>query len=312
MMKDFTMTKIIMTVVSMGVVLGCISCQPSSAKRDKPVSHPFLCADYGGNMIRIISVEGQSVWEYPANKPLDAWQMPDGNILFSHIRGIMEVTRDKEIVWEYKTKKPNEIHTCQPLGNGVYLVGVSGPCEIIEIDRNGKRLKTVKLTTNQKRIHGQMRQIRKTKQGTYLVGHNADRVVREYDTNGKVIRTFDVGGNPYSAIRLENGNTLIGTGDGHKLVEVDKDDNIVWQINENELDGNPLRFVAGVQRLANGNTIVCNWGGHGHIGGQPQIFEVTRDKKVVWELFDYENFKTITNVQLLDVKGDVTKGELIK
>ena len=64
--------------------------------------------------------------------------------------------------------------------------------------------------------------------------------------------------------------------------------------------------------MKNGNTVVCNWGGHGHIGEQPQIFEVTRDKKVVWELFDYENFKTLSNVQLLEVKGDVTKGELLK
>jgi hypothetical protein len=307
------MTKIIMTLVLIGVTLTSASCQFDSAANVKPVSHPLLCADYGGNMIRIISAEGKAVWEYPANRPQDAWQMPNGNILFSHLRGVMEVTRDKEIVWQYKTEKPNEIHTCQPLANGVYLVGVSGPCEIIEINRKSQILKSIKLEcVKNKRVHAQMRQIRKTRQGTYLVGHNSDRVVREYDTNGKVIRTFDVGGNPYNGIRLPNGNTLIGCGDGHKLVEVDKDDNIVWQIDENDLDGNPLRFVAGVQRLPNGNTVVCNWGGHGHIGQQPQIFEVTGDKKVVWELFDYDNFKTITNVQLLDVKGDVTKGELIK
>ena len=307
------MTRIIMTIVLIGIALTSASCQLDSAADVEPMSHALLCADYGGNMIRIISDEGQSVWEYPANRPQDVWQMPNGNILFSHIRGVMEVTRDKEIVWEYKTEKPNEIHTCQPLANGVYLVGVSGPCEIIEIDRKSQVLKTIKLEcVKKKNVHAQMRQIRKTRQGTYLVGHNSDRVVREYDTNGKVIRTFDVGGNPYNGIRLPNGNTLIGGGDGHKIVEVDKDDNIVWQIEENELDGNPLRFISGMHRLDNGNTVVCNWGGHGHIGAQPQIFEVTRDKKVVWELFDYENFNTLTAVQLLDVKGDVTKGELIK
>ena len=173
-------------------------------------------------------------------------------------------------------------------------------------------LKTVRLTTNQKNVHGQMRQARKLANGNYLVGHNADRVVREYDRDGKVVRTIDVGGNPYGAIRLPNGNTLVACGDGHKIVEVDADDNIAWQVGENDLEGNPLRFIAGMQRLANGNTVVCNWGGHGHIRAQPQIFEVTRDKKVVGVLDDWKNFSTISGVFVMDLKADPTKFEITR
>lgn len=306
------MKKIVMMVVLIGIALTLASCQSGSARSDKPVSHPFLCSDYGGKMVRMVSAEGAGVWEYPAQGPQDVWRLANGNILFSHIRGVKEVTYDKEVVWEYETEKPNEIHSCQPLGKGIYMIAISGPCEIIEVNRKGEILKTVKLTTNKKNTHAQMRQARKLANGNYLVGHNADRVVREYDGDGKVVRTFDVGGNPYGAIRLRNGNTLIACGDGHKIVEVDADDNIVWQVEENDLEGNPLRFVAGMQRLANGNTVVCNWGGHGHVGEQPQIFEVTPDKKVVWQVFDYDKFSTISNIQLLDVKGDVTKGKILK
>lgn len=288
------------------------SCHLNPAARDKAVSHSFLCADYGANMIRIVSDEGKIVWEHQANRPQDAWQLPNGNILFTHLRGVKEITPGKEVVWEYQTEKPNEVHSCQPLPKGVVMVAVSGPCEILEIDRDGEILKTIKLKTDKKNVHGQMRQVRKLRNGDYLVGHTADRMVREYDPNGKVIREISVQGNPYGGIRLPNGNTLIACGEGHCLIEVDPDDNIVWRIDENELEGHPLRFVAGMQRLPNGNTVVCNWGGHGHVGEQPQVFEVTRDKQVVWQLYDFDRFSTITHIQLLDVKGDVTKGKMLR
>ncbi len=293
-------------------VLMVSSCRLLPGSGQKEVSHSFLCSDYGANMIRMVSACGEIVWEHKVNRPQDVWRLPNGNILLTHLRGVQEITPEKEVVWEYQTDKPNEIHACQPLAKGVVMVAVSGPCEILEIDRDGRILKTVKLKTNKKNVHGQMRQARKLRNGNYLVGHNADRVVREYDPNGKVLREISVPGNPYGGVRLPNGNTLIGCGDGHALVEVDPDDNIVWRIDENDLEGHPLRFVAGVQRLPNGNTVVCNWGGHGHVGEQPQLFEVTRDKKVVWQVFDYDKFSTIAHIQVLDVKGDVTKGKILR
>ncbi len=81
-------------------------------------------------------------------------------------------------------------------------------------------------------------------------------------------------------------------------------------------DLGPVRLdkltVAGLQRLPNGNTVVCNWGGHGHVGKQPLMFEVTRDKKVVWKLEAYMQLRTPSHVQILDVPGDVTKGEVLR
>jgi hypothetical protein len=37
---------------------------------------------------------------------------------------------------------------------------------------------------------------------------------------------------------------------------------------------------------------------------------VSRDKKVVWAFDDRVNFKALSQVQLLDIPGDVTKGEI--
>lgn len=277
-----------------------------------PVSHRFLCADFGGNMIRIVSTDGDIEWEYPAKRPQDAWQMKNGNILFSHVEGAKEVTPGKEIAWEYTVEDGCEVHACQPLSDGNYMVAVSGPCEIREIDPAGEVIKTVKLTTNEKKTHGQMRQVRKLAGGNYIVGHYSEKVVREYDPDGKVVRTTEPGNFAFGGWRTKNGNTIITTGDDHRIVEVDPDDNVVWEINENDIEGNPIRFAAGIHRLRNGNTVVCNWGGHGHVGGQPQIFEVTRSKKLVWQFFDFEKLGTVSGVQVLDEKGDVRKGRILR
>jgi hypothetical protein len=238
--------------------------------------------------------------------------LSNGNFLFSHLGGAMEITRDKRVVWQYATEKGNEVHSCQPLPDGRVLVAECGVCRVIEVDREGRIQKQIKVTTTTAKPHGQMRIVRKTATGTYLVTLFGEHAVAEYDGQGTEVRRFKVPGNPYEALRLPNGNTLVCCGDGHKLVELDPHDKTVWEINENDLPGHPLRFVAGVQRLPNGNTVVCNWGGHGHTGQQPQIFEVTPERKVVWQVFDNQQFRTISHIQLLDVQGDVTRGEILR
>ena len=127
-----------------------------------------------------------------------------------------------------------------------------------------------------------------------------------------MLRSTPVPGDVHEVLRLPDGHLLVTCGDGHKVVEFDTAMKVVWSLDENELPGNPLRLMAGFQRLPNGNTIFCNYLGHGHLGEQPHFFEITRDKKVVWEFADHAHFKTINQIQLLDVPGDVTKGEILR
>lgn len=278
----------------------------------QPVRHPFVCTDNGHNKVFIVSADGRIEWEYPAPGGQDVWRLPNGNILFSHVGGAREVSRDKKVVWEYKAPEGTEVHSCQPLSNGRVLVCENGTSRLIEVDRRGRIRKEVKLKTSVTDVHTQFRIARKLPNGRYLVAFVGENLVRELDDRGRVVRTIQTPGNVFVAVRLPNGNTLIACGDGHRLIEVDAQDRVVWQIEENELPGHPLRFVAGVQRLPNGNTVVCNWGGHGHIGQQPVVFEVTRDKKVVWQVDDHRQFRTISSIQLLDVSGNVRKGQILR
>ena len=99
---------------------------------------PFACADYGGNKICLVDKSGHITWQYPATSPMDVWVLANGNILFSHVKGAKEVTREKEVVWEYKTANANEVHACQPLPEGQVLVAESGPMRIVEVNRKGR------------------------------------------------------------------------------------------------------------------------------------------------------------------------------
>lgn len=151
--------------------------------------------------------------------------------------------------------------------------------------------------------HADTRNARKTAAGTYLVAHERDGVIREYDGDGTVIWEYDVplfgrekrgghgpeafGDQAYSAVRLANGNTLVGTGNGHAVLEVNPAGEIVWKVEQNDLPGITLAWVTQVECRPDGNTLIVNC----HAGpAQPQIVEVTPDKRVVWTFKDFTTF----------------------
>jgi len=57
---------------------------------------------------------------------------------------------------------------------------------------------------------------------------------------------------------------------------VDKDGQTVWAVKADELPGIPLKFMTGLQRLPNGNTLITE-------GACGRIFEVTPGHEIVWE-----------------------------
>lgn len=275
------------------------------------LNRAVVLADYGGSKIHVVDAAGEILWQYDVPHPQDIWVLPGGNLLFSYLHGAREVTRDKVTVWEYTVPESSEVHACQPLPGGNVLVAESGPMRLLEVDRAGKVVKTIPLQSRQTHPHRQMRGARKLSNGHYLVGQYFEGLLREYDENGKIVRDIE---QPqiYVGVPLPGGGILCSCGDAHKVIEMDGQGKTVWEVGENDLPGNPLRFAAGIYRLNNGNTILCNWGGHGHVGEQPQVVEITRDKRVVGEIFDFTRFGTISGVCVLDENGDPAKGEIIR
>ena len=275
--------------------------------------HHFAATDYSGNKVFIVAPDGSVEWEYPTGTCNDLWVLPNGNLLFNTGHGVLEVTRDKKTVFSYEST--SEIYACQRLANGNTFVGECNSGRLLELDPACKVVHEVKLLPEgADGGHLFMRNARCLPNGNYLVTHYGEQVVREYDHEGKPLRDIPAPGGPHSAIRLPNGNTLISCGDMTKaatVFEVDPAGKIVWQVKNDELPGISLKFMAGLQRLPNGNTVMSNWVGHGEFGKAPHLIEVTPEKKVVWTYQNDAVMKTISSVQVLDVPGDATKGELM-
>ncbi len=278
----------------------------------------LLAADDSTHRLAIVAPDGSLEWEYQIDAIHDASVLPQGNVLLQQgWRKVVEVTRGKKTVWEYDAGTMNgnegkrvEVHAFQRLPDGVTMIAESGPARIIEVDRAGKIRREIKLKVNHPNPHSDTRLVRKTTGGTYLVAHESDGFVREYDSSGKIVWEYEVplfgklrkdghgpeafGNSVFSAIRLPNGNTLIGTGNGHSVLEVTAEKEIIWKLEQHDLPGITLAWVTRVERLPNGNTLLGNC----HAGpDNPQFIEVTPEKKVVWTFKDFKNFGNSTPVQ---------------
>jgi hypothetical protein len=277
-------------------------------------THPFVCTDYTQGKVFIVSAGGRVEWEYPAPNCNDVWVLPNGNLLFNTGHGVKEVSRDKKVVFNYQST--SGVYACQRLANGNTFIGECEAGRLLEVAPDGRTVREVRLLPEgTDGGSAYMRNARRLENGNYLVAHYGMDLVREYDLQGKIVREIPAAGGPHSVARLPNGNTLISCADhkgGPRVFEVDETGKVVWQVQEGDLPGVSLKFMAGFQRLPNGNTVMCNWLGHGQPGQAPHVIEVTADKKVVWTFADHVTMRTISNIQLLDVPGDVTKGEVLR
>ena len=274
--------------------------------------HPMACGLRPGEGLPGLG-PGQDRVGIPAPNCDDLWVLPNGNLLFVTGHGVKEVARDKKVVFDYQSK--SEIYACQRLPNGNTFIGECNAGRLLEVDPAGKIVEQLRLLPEGKDGgHAYMRNARRLPNGHCLVAHFGGQAVKEYDAEGKVVMEIAAPGGPHSAIRLPNGHTLIACGDmgrQAKVFEVDKTGKTVWQVGSDDLPGISLKFMTGLQRLPNGNTVMTNWLGHGHLGQGPHVIEVTPDKKVVWTFADHEALKTISSIQVLDVPGDAAQGEIV-
>jgi hypothetical protein len=312
----------------MAILLLLAALTPGENKPASPkAAYRVLGNDRG--KVAILDADGKVVWEHKSGfDGHDVSLLANGNVLLAMgAARIAEVNRDKKIVWQYESKPKKgykgrvEVHAFQRLDNGRTMIAESGNRRIIEVDGDGKIVHEIPLTVEKPDSHRDTRMARKLANGNYLVCHEADGKVREYDPKGKVVWSFalDLGGRKaspghgpeghgtsvYGAVRLKNGNTLIAGGNNNRVLEVNPKGKVVWSIAHDELPGIRLAWVTTLHVLPSGNLIVGNC----HAGAaNPQLFEVTRDKKVVWTFKDFKTFGNgLAATHVHGIKGDVRR-----
>lgn len=309
----------------MRTLFALLFCSLPLLAADKP-AYRVLAADRSTGKLAIVNAKGEVEWEFPNKHDVhDLHVLDNGNILtHTSATNVVEIDmKKKEVVWKYEAKPKEgykgriEIHAFQRLADGNTMVAESGNTRIVEVDKDSKIVKEIALKVAKPDAHRDTRMVRKLKSGNYLVCHESEGAVKEYDGNGKVVweHKLDLNGRKesgghgpeghgtavYGAVRLENGNTLIAGGNNNRVLEVDPKGKIVWQVDQKDLEGITLAWVTTLQVLPNGNVIIGNC----HATDKnPQLIEVTREKKVVWTFKDFKTFgDNMASAIVLDQKG---------
>jgi hypothetical protein len=278
------------------------------------IRHSYLVM---GGKTAIIGEDGKASWEYRGGSR-DGFVLPNGNVLLAFADRVEEVTREKQVVFSYTRSKENgEISTAQRLYNGNTLITELGKRpRLLEVNPKGEIVLDVPLQPETDNVHMQTRMARQLKNGNYLVPHLLAFAVKEYSPAGEVIHTLktdldELGGRkaenwPFTAIRLDNGNTLVSLTHGNKVVEFGQRGEVVWQVNNSHVGGK-FADPCGSQRLANGNTVI---GSHAANKGISMI-EVTPDHKIVWTS-DHPLAAGVHHFQILTTNGKPEPGMPLK
>ncbi|MCC9641206.1 PQQ-like beta-propeller repeat protein [Rhodopirellula sp. JC740] len=305
-----------------------ISGSPVFADQASPASSPqndgHKVLLHGKTGLVVVQQDGSISWQMDWGGIHDLHLLPNGNILTRKGRtAVVEIDPNtKQVVWSYNSAKQGgntgkrvEIHAFDLLPNGNVMIAESGAGRIIEVDRSGTIQHEIQLRIDHPDPHSDTRLVRRLESGNYLVAHERDGKAREYDRSGKVVWEYTVpmfgkeaagghgpeafGNRLFAAIRLKNGNTLIASGNGHSVLEVTAEKQIVWQIHQHDLPGIQLAWVTTLQVLGNGNYVIGNC----HAGpGQPILIEIEpASKKVVWQLDRFDDFgNNVSNSLVID------------
>lgn len=276
-------------------------------------------ASYGKNVLAICNTKGNVLWQQQTAGPAkghaghhDLQLLPNGNILFHDTwTTLKEITLGGDVVWTYDAANSNgnagkkvHVHSFKRLPNGNTVIVESGVGRIIEVNPDGDLVHSFPLRKGGTQA---TRLMRMTPEGNFLVCSENPGVVLEYTRSGEVVWEYPIGTRVYGAIRLENGNTLIASGGGNSVIEVTPAGKTVWSI-EKQVPGTDiqLQWTTCLQELSNGNRLIGNC----HAGeDNPQIFEITPDKHVVWE---FDEFPLVGNGLACWEVLDDSQSELVR
>ena len=294
----------------------------AETKMEKPaatneVTHRFLAC---GKKTYIIEADGTQSWTYPASTR-DGYVLDDGRILLVLSKSkkkkggsviiVDPKSGEEKLLWKGTQAEVNSAH---PTKDGTFVITEAGAKpRLIEIDSDGKILVDFDLKCQKKNVHMQTRMARKLADGTYLTPHLLDFAVFNYDAKGNVLSKIDttVKGDPkrkihswpFTAIRHGDGHTLVCMTNGNRVADFDAEGKKVWELTNADLPGKWLQDPCGGQVLPNGNVVVTSYAAGRADPKAPKLFEVTRDKQVVWQYADGQKFG-IHHFQIVTTDGE--------
>ncbi len=287
-------------------------------------NHRFIAF---GQQTYIVDSTGKKTWTYP-HSTRDGYVLRNGDIVLTLSKSkeyaggaVLEITPDGQETLIWKGTQA-EVNAAQPTVTGTFVITEAGDKpRLLEVDRLGKILVEFPLQCQTENHHLETRMARKLSDGTYLVPHLLDFGVFNYDGSGKVLSRINtaVPGDtlreihtwPFTAIRHGDGHTLVCCTNGNRVVDFDARGRMVWQLTNDDLPGPWLQDPCGGQVLPNGNIVIACYAGGRKDVEAPKLFEVNRDKQIVWTYVDGQKVG-IHHFQILETNGVPLAGDPLK
>ena len=239
----------------------------------------IYAADHNNKKLLKIKEDGTVLWDCPNNNGHDVQLLKSGNVLIV-TNEVQEVAPDKSIVWSVGKPTVEIAEAAQRLDNGHTVVADNGKHAVLELDENKKEVWRFDVPNINKRPRPTMRQVRRLANGNTLICASTEDEVWEVNPAKEIVWRYKIPF-PYLATRLENGNTMISSGDGYGspkgwyLIEVDKEGKTVWQYGGDDApEDQKLKWPSGFVKMPDGTVYVSEAQG-------ADIKVISRDKKLL-------------------------------
>ena len=224
--------------------------------------------------------------------PCGVERLPNGNTMITDAgywssigSELLEVDSVGRIVWECSAGLIFA-HSAKVLKNGNILVSDTGKDRVLELDRKGSVVwSSEEWSGGTGRLSDGSHlwypnDAEETTEGRILISDRNNDRMVEVDREGNIIWLYDKLKHCHDADRLPNGNTIVSSSDENKVFEIDSKGNVVWSYG----DGSPemLNWPRDADRLENGNTLITD-------SKNSRVIEVNKDGKIVWS-FDLGYF----------------------
>jgi hypothetical protein len=228
----------------------------------------------------------------------DGWVLPNGNVMFAHAKGVVEVTPAKEIAWSLDL--PRAI-SCQPLGDDRVLVLDEGKRELLEVTRSNKTVvRRVSLVREGLPPFAGYRLARQSPDGVTLVGCKSGRSVLAVSKEGEVTAmTPPIKGQfAFSAVRQPDASLLVTTVFDAQLVKLNPANERVWTFGNEDFPTPTLWGVTGTQTLPDGSFAVTNTDYHVKNLALAEVVAVgvSPEKKLFWTITRSELLPQLKNL----------------
>ncbi|MHC4250602.1 MAG: hypothetical protein ACYS9X_15860 [Planctomycetota bacterium] len=281
-----------------------LSCIVSGVARAGEVRHRFLGVDESRHKLHLVDqLNPANDWtiDFPS-KGRDIQLIGNDRVLISAPRGYWEIDlRARKLVKKLERKDLGGTQTVRRRPDGTTVIGrgTGGGITLHELDRTDRVVRTAVFEKTKP-----LRLMRLTSRGTVVFG--TEKHVHEVDLDGKVLGKTEVPGARYiyHAMRRAGGGFYVTTGYSAFAAAVDSHGKIEQKFGlaPAARGGLQHKFYCGMQVLANGNVVVCNWTGHGAKDSRkgPQLVEFAPDGSHAWTWHEPERAGTLHAAIVLD------------